>query len=82
MNSDGKIEVIKIDLNVEAIEGFSGHSDRKQIISYIRKVSPSLENLIVLHGEKEKCRSIEEVFLKRYRTNVRVPNVLESIRLR
>jgi len=82
MTNNGKIEVIKIDLNVETIEGFSGHSDRKQIVNYIRKVSPNLENLIVLHGEKEKCRSIEEVFEKKYRINARVPSILESIRLR
>jgi len=82
MNSNRKIEVIKIDVNVETIEGFSGHSDRKQVISYIRKVSPKLENLIVCHGEKEKCESMAEVFHKRNGINTRVPSVLETIRLR
>ena len=82
MNSDGKIEVIKVNLTVKTIEGFSGHSDRRQIISYIRRISPKLENVIVCHGEKEKCMSIAEVLQKRYKLNVRVPNLLESVRLR
>jgi len=82
VNSNRKIEVTRIDLNIDTIEGFSGHSDRKQIISYLRKVSPKLENIIVCHGEKEKCESIAEVFQKRFRINARVPDALETIRLR
>jgi len=82
MNSDRKIELIKIGLNVESIEGFSGHSDRKQIVSYIHKVSPKLENVIVCHGEEEKCRNIAEALQKRHGINARVPDLLETIRLR
>jgi len=82
MSNNRKIEVIKININVETIEGFSGHSDRKQILNYIRKVSPKLENIIVLHGEKVKCESIAETFYKKYGINARVPDVLETLRLR
>ena len=82
MNSDRKIEVIQVNLDVETIEGFSGHSDRRQISSYIRRVSPKLENIIVCHGERAKCLNVAQNLQKRYKVNAIAPNILETIRLR
>jgi len=50
LNSEGKIEIIKVKLRAESIEGFSGHSDRKQIINYIQRITPKPERIIVCHG--------------------------------
>jgi len=82
INSDGKIEIIKSNLNVESTEGFSGHSDRRQIINFIRRVSPKPERIIVCHGEKSKCMSIADAFRKRYKLKTSVPSVLETVKLR
>ena len=82
MNSDGKLEIIKVKLRVEAIEGFSGHSDRRQIANFIRSVAPKLERIIVCHGEKAKCLSMAGFFQRAYKTEVIVPSLLETIKLR
>ncbi|HIE14159.1 TPA: beta-CASP ribonuclease aCPSF1 [Candidatus Bathyarchaeota archaeon] len=82
VNSEGKIEIVKVNLNVLTIEGFSGHSDRRQLISYIRRVSPKLERVIVCHGEKAKSLSIASILRSRYKINSEVPSLLETIRLR
>jgi KH/beta-lactamase-domain protein len=82
INSNGKIEIVKVNLKVESIEGFSGHSDRRQIISYIRRVTPKLERLIVCHGEKMKCLNVANIFQRKFKIRTNVPDVLETIRLR
>jgi hypothetical protein len=82
MNSDGKIEVIKIRLGIDSIEGFSGHSDRRQIISYIHRVSPKPEKIIVCHGEKIECNSIANLFRRKHKVDSIAPEILETIRLR
>lgn len=82
MNSDGKIEVIKIRLGIDSIEGFSGHSDRRQIISYLHRISPKLEKIIVCHGERMKCLSIANLFRRTYKIDTVAPEILETIRLR
>jgi KH/beta-lactamase-domain protein len=82
INNDGKIEIVKVNLRVESIEGFSGHSDRRQIISYIRRVTPRLERLIVCHGEKLKCLNIANIFQRKFKIRTNVPDILETIRLR
>jgi len=82
INSEGKIEVIKVNLRIESIEGFSGHSDRKQIVNYICRVTPMPERIIVCHGEKAKCLSIARFFQRKYKIEAIVPENLETIRLR
>jgi KH/beta-lactamase-domain protein len=82
VNSDGKIEILKVRLRVDSIEGFSGHSDRRQIVNFIRRVAPKLERIIVCHGERAKCMSLAGFFERAYKTEVVVPALLETIRLR
>jgi predicted metal-dependent RNase len=82
INSDGKVEVIKMGLKVESIEGFSGHSDRREIINYIRRVTPKPERIIVCHGERSKCSSLANMLYRKYKVETRVPSVLETVRLR
>jgi len=82
INSDGRIEVIKTGMRVESIEGFSGHSDRDQILNYVRRITPKPERILVCHGERTKCLSLASAFHKRYKMESRVPEVLETVRLR
>jgi len=82
MDQDGKIRVIRVGLKVHTVEGFSGHSDRRQIINYLRKISPKPENIIVCHGERSKCISLADFIRRKYGVNAVAPDVLETIRLR
>jgi KH/beta-lactamase-domain protein len=81
LNSEGKLDLIKVRLRVESIEGFSGHSDRKQIISYISNLKPEPERVIVCHGEKAKCLSIANFLQKRMGLQAFAPSVMETFRL-
>ena len=82
LNSEGKIEIIKVKMRVESIEGFSGHSDRRQIINYVRRVTPRPEKIIVCHGEKAKCYSIADYLRRKFNVDAVAPRVLETVRLR
>ena len=73
---------MKVRLSVDSIEGFSGHSDRRQIISYIHRVTAKPERVIVCHGERQKCFNIANIFQKKYNVRACVPDVLETVRLR
>ena len=81
MNSEGKLDVIKVGLRAESIEGFSGHSDRRQIINYIVQLMPRPERVVVCHGERAKCLSIANFIQRRCEVQTLVPSVLETFRL-
>jgi KH/beta-lactamase-domain protein len=82
IGSEGKLELLKVKLRVESIEGFSGHSDRRQIINYVRRAAVKPERILVCHGEKAKSFNVADYFRRSYKTEVLVPNVLETIKLR
>jgi KH/beta-lactamase-domain protein len=82
INSNGKMEVTKVEMQVESVRGFSGHSDRRQLINYIQRVKPKPERIIVLHGEKTKSLSMANLFKRKYNVDALVPEVLETIKLR
>jgi len=81
MDSEGKMSVVKVKMRVESIEGFSGHSDRRQIINYITHLKPRPERVIVCHGEKAKIASIASFIQKRCGIPTLTPSIMETIRL-
>jgi KH/beta-lactamase-domain protein len=82
INSEGKIEIIKSNMKAETINGFSGHSDRRQIINYIRRLMPKPERIIVCHGERTKCLGLANFLRRRYNIETSVPEILETVKLR
>ncbi|MDH5374804.1 MAG: beta-CASP ribonuclease aCPSF1 [Candidatus Bathyarchaeota archaeon] len=81
LNSAGKMGAVKLRLQVESIEGFSGHSDRRQIINYITRLKPRPERAIVCHGERAKCLSIADFLQRRCGIQTFVPAAMETFRL-
>jgi hypothetical protein len=82
MNAEGRIEIINVKLRVESIEGFSGHSDRRQIINFVRRVTPHPEKVLVCHGERAKCLSVAGFLRRNFKIDALAPDTLETIRLR
>ena len=81
IDNQGKMGVVKVRLQVESIEGFSGHSDRRQIINYITHLKPKPERVVVCHGEKAKCLSIANFIQRRSGIQALVPAIMETFRL-
>ncbi len=81
IDSDGKMGVVKVRLQVESIEGFSGHSDRHEIINYITHLKPKPERVVVCHGERAKCLSIANFIQRKCGIQALVPAIMETFRL-
>jgi len=77
----GHAKIIRIEMEVHTVIGFSGHSDRKELLAYARKVSPRPEKLFLIHGEKSKCISLASTLHKMLKIETKAPDVLETIRL-
>ena len=81
MDDNGKIKIVDIRCKVERIEGFSGHSDYNQIIRFIGKLRPKLQQVLVNHGEKRKVENLAYAIQRIYRVPTLHPAVQEAIRL-
>jgi len=81
MDNDGKMAVAEVKLQVESIEGFSGHSDRRQLIAYLTHLKPKPERVFFVHGEKSKINNLANFVDNKAGINAVVPSVLETFRL-
>ncbi len=79
---NGRQIQINIRLNVETCDGFSGHSDRRQLMAYVGQMDPKPEKILVCHGEESKCIDLASSFYKRYGMETRAPLNLETVRLK
>jgi len=82
LNVGGNIVNIQMKMGVETCDGFSGHSDRRQLINYLNNMSPRPERIIFGHGEESKCLDISSTIHKKMNINTAAPMNLETIRFK
>jgi hypothetical protein len=81
MGDNGKIQIVDIKATVERVEGFSGHSDYNQIIRFVGKLRPRLQQIIVNHGERRKIENMAYVLARMFRIQTLQPSVQEAVRV-
>ena len=81
MDNEGKMAALAVKMQVESIEGFSGHSDRRQLVNYLTHLTPKPERIFVCHGEKQKTMNFANFLDKKAGINTVVPAILETFRL-
>lgn len=81
MDNEGKMAVVQVKMQTESIEGFSGHSDRRQLISYLTHLKPKPERIFICHGEKSKIMNMAGFLDHKVGITTVVPSILETFRL-
>lgn len=82
LKEGAKPEILKINMQVHTIEGLSGHSDRKQLMSFVQKLQPRPKKIIVNHGESSRCLDLASSMHKQFRLETTVPRNLDAMRIR
>ena len=80
LDKNGKLKVIPVRCETNKIDGFSGHSDFNQILSFVSRVRP--KRVLVNHGERSKSESIASAVHYRHKLRSSVPDNREIVRLR
>lgn len=82
VDSKGRTQLIKHNLKVFTLEGFSGHSSRSQISQFLRRIQPRPKLIIVNHGEESKVISMSTMIHKKLRKSTKSPKNLETLLLK
>jgi len=82
LSHKGKSIDLEIKMNRVTVDGFSGHSDRKQLMRYIQSLEPKPDRIIIGHGEDRKCTDLASSIYKKFNIETKAPLNLETIRLR
>ncbi len=81
LGKEGKVEVITINCSVEKLDGFSGHSDYNQLMSFVQRLRPKLRRVLVNHGERKKSENLAMNIRRMYRLLSHYPQIQEAIKL-
>ena len=76
----GNVVNLAMKMNVETCDGFSGHSDRRQLLGFINNMSPRPERVLFGHGEETKCLDISSAVHKKFNLSTTAPMNLETMR--
>lgn len=55
---NGRMVTININMEVQKVDGFTGHSDRRQLIGYVSRLQNLLKNIYLVHGEVDKIHNL------------------------
>ncbi len=63
---EGQHKSVRVEMDIETIDGFSGHCDRRQLMNFIQNMDPRPKLVLTGHGEAGKCielaRSVQQKF--------------------
>lgn len=79
---DGRTATIEIKMEVQTVDGLSGHSDKSQLLAFLGKLSGRPERVICVHGEPTKAAEFARTVNRIFRVESFAPRNLEAIRLR
>ncbi len=72
---------VDVRMRVESIPGFSGHSDRRQLIEYVRRMEPRPGKVMLVHGEPAKIMNLALALELQLKLTTVVMNNGETLRL-
>lgn len=77
----GKMQILHIKMEVHKVE-ITGHSDRRQLMNYVKRCNPNPRKVIVNHGESSRCLDLASSIHKQNHIETVAPKNLESVRIR
>lgn len=82
LDDNGKRKSIEVKMDVNSIDGFSGHSDRKGLMDFMKNVNPRPEKALMVHGESSKTIDFTSSVYEAYNITTKNPYNLETVRLK
>ncbi len=83
-----KLETVTINMEIHSVEGFSGHSDHKQLLAYLANINPKPKRVILNHGEPQAIRALASSIDRKLRgkalpsdLEIYTPRILDALSL-
>ncbi|MGB1697717.1 MAG: beta-CASP ribonuclease aCPSF1 [Thermoplasmatota archaeon] len=71
---------IRVEMDIETIDGYSGHCDRRQLMNYIQNMEPKPKLVLTGHGEASKCIDFAESITEKFGIEARSMQNAETVR--
>ncbi|MBS3053576.1 MAG: beta-CASP ribonuclease aCPSF1 [Candidatus Aenigmarchaeota archaeon] len=75
-------KMLELKMEIATVEGLSGHSDFRQLMSFVQHLRSKPKKVIVNHGDNLNCMELARNIHKAFGIESSAPKNLETIRLR
>lgn len=82
IGEDGRTNLLRVNMRIETVEGFSGHSDRRQLLAFLKNVMPTPERVFTMHGDWNKTEDLAKSAGMMLKRDVAAPLNMEAVRLK
>jgi KH/beta-lactamase-domain protein len=79
-NSRGRANTLTLDMNVETVDGFSGHADRQGLENFVRTMNPRPEKVLCVHGDESSTQDLSSALYHDFNMRTFAPKNLETFR--
>ncbi len=80
-DENNKSYALKVNMEITRIRGFTGHSDRKELLEFAKRLSPRPKQYILVHGDANKCDALASSIGKMVKRDAIAPKIGDTIRL-
>ncbi|PSQ58889.1 MAG: beta-CASP ribonuclease aCPSF1 [Halobacteriales archaeon SW_9_67_25] len=76
----GRHSSMTLKMNVETVDGFSGHADRQGLENFVRTMNPRPEKVLCVHGDESSVQDLSSALYHEFNMRTFAPKNLETFR--
>jgi KH/beta-lactamase-domain protein len=78
----GRSETLTLEMDVDTVDGFSGHADRQGLENFVKTMNPRPEKILCVHGDERSIQDLSSGLYHDYNLRTFSPKNLETFRFR
>ncbi|AWB28213.1 beta-CASP ribonuclease aCPSF1 [Halococcoides cellulosivorans] len=79
-NGRGRQNTVALNMDVETVDGFSGHADRQGLENFVKTMNPRPEKVLCVHGDESSVQDLSSALYHDYNMRTFAPKNLETFR--
>ncbi len=79
-NGGGRGDTLTLKMEVETVDGFSGHADRQGLENFVRTMNPRPEKVLCVHGDESSVQDLSSALYHDFNMRTFAPKNLETFR--
>jgi len=81
-NGGGRSGTLTLKMDVETVDGFSGHADRQGLENFVRTMNPRPEKVLCVHGDESSTQDLSSALYHEFNMRTFAPKNLETFRFK
>ncbi len=71
---------LTLNMDIETVDGFSGHADRQGLMNFVRTMNPRPEKVLCVHGDESSVQDLSSALYHEFNMRTFAPKNLETFR--